>query len=282
MKKQLILSVFVFLGTLTAFAQRENGDFSAYSYLVDETRFVGIADGIAGTEMAYHTEQFGGKRVGISEVNDKGASLFMVPKTDKVALIVNLKTPAEGHLAGKGKVAFLTGDEFELAHLSVAENGGKATISWDGAKRMADDLQFILLSSTDRVIFSPIYSTWAVGGALQHYSVKEQQGAGNVWYKLQVSNVMKGVRYVSAPLQSDGTRYFKVFPTLCDNTIIISGDENLKNTFYKMVDNLGKTVKHGSLIEGNTTVDVSSLASGMYVVILKDGLKSSYQKIMKQ
>lgn len=73
----------------------------------------------------------------------------------------------------------------------------------------------------------------------------------------------------------------KFYPNPTFSTLELIGDENIFPLSYVIINMSGKTVKEGILDNANTSIDVSKLSAGTYILHLGKEMKSSYKFIKK-
>ena len=74
---------------------------------------------------------------------------------------------------------------------------------------------------------------------------------------------------------------FSVFPNPAQNIMHVKADNKLIGSVFTIYDNIGKVVKSGKLNTANTSIELSNLSSGMYLLSIGDNKKQPF-KIIKE
>lgn len=72
----------------------------------------------------------------------------------------------------------------------------------------------------------------------------------------------------------------KVYPTQCSDAIYIQ-NEDVNNTYYQVISAMGTVVKNGKVEKGRNRIDISNLASGMYVLRMDNVVGHDQRKFVK-
>ncbi|GEM_PF-960057 len=118
-------------------------------------------------------------------------------------------------------------------------------------------------------IFSAVIVDKLTGGKIININMKDSSKA-----KITNEFVEKFELYVlyepiTDVVESNDVKILNVFPTECTDKITINGSE--KFVYYRIYDVLGSMVNCGELVAGFSVVDVSGLASGVYIIAVLDG-----------
>jgi len=73
----------------------------------------------------------------------------------------------------------------------------------------------------------------------------------------------------------------KVYPIPVSDNLIIELEGNNQEVNFEIFNSLGHKVYQGNLVE-KTTVQTSSFASGVYIIVLENGQLYEFRKIIKQ
>ncbi|TDW97182.1 putative secreted protein (Por secretion system target) [Dinghuibacter silviterrae] len=147
---------------------------------------------------------------------------------------------------------------------------------------------YIVERSTDGYTYTPVQRVTAGDGLLNNYTATDTHvPEGTVYYRLQMVKFNGQVDYSGIISFSKAqTQSYNVHPTLVtgDVPVTVTCPRTINNTFIRVIGVDGKVWLTGSIPAGSTagSIDVSSLAKGMYFVVLINDGRTVAAKILKQ
>ncbi len=89
-------------------------------------------------------------------------------------------------------------------------------------------------------------------------------------------------RFVTTQVaEISGNELIEIFPNPSGELMTIKIKES-DFSFYNIVNAIGKIVKSGSIIDQNTTIDLSEFQSGVYTVMMSNGANTYSKSFIKK
>ena len=160
----------------------------------------------------------------------------------------------------------------ELTSFAATAAGDFAELTWTTASERDNDY-FSVERSDDGLLFAEVGRVSGAGttGRAQSYSFAQAaDGDGTVYFRLRQVDFDGQYDYSDVvAVDFEGTQSLSVANTVAQNELqVVTGEE----TLYNVMTLSGNVALSGQLGEGRTSLDVSSLRPGMY--ILTDGKTS--------
>ena len=207
-----------------------------------------------------------------------------VENNPKFQIQINFNTA----VAGNNRINNLSvdGDPSPLAVSLQSFNGAivnsTAKLNWTSASEI-NAKQFVVEASSDKKNFASVGTVAAKNvKGLNSYEFETAAPATTTYYRLKM--VDKNGAFSYSPVvvlnASVSTKKLTVFPNPAVNTITLSHAQALEGASVKILNAAGKTVSVSNLQTGatQTTVDVSKLTKGTYIV----SVENNGQKVVSQ
>ena len=207
-----------------------------------------------------------------------------VENNPKFQIQINFNTA----VAGNNRINNLSvdGDPSPLAVSLQSFNGAivnsTAKLNWTSASEI-NAKQFVVEASSDKKNFASVGTVAAKNvKGLNSYEFETAAPATTTYYRLKM--VDKNGAFSYSPVvvlnASVSTKKLTVFPNPAVNTITLSHTQALEGASVKILNAAGKTVSISNLQTGatQTTVDVSKLTKGTYIV----SVENNGQKVVSQ
>ena len=207
-----------------------------------------------------------------------------VENNPKFQIQINFNTA----VAGNNRINNLSvdGDPSPLAVSLQSFNGAivnsTAKLNWTSASEI-NAKQFVVEASSDKKNFASVGTVAAKNvKGLNSYEFETAAPATTTYYRLKM--VDKNGAFSYSPVvvlnASVSTKKLTVFPNPAVNTITLSHAQALEGASVKILNAAGKTVSISNLQTGatQTTVDVSKLTKGTYIV----SVENNGQKVVSQ
>jgi len=207
-----------------------------------------------------------------------------VENNPKFQIQINFNTA----VAGNNRINNLSvdGDPSPLAVSLQSFNGAivnsTAKLNWTSASEI-NAKQFVVEASSDKKNFASVGTVAAKNvKGLNSYEFETAAPATTTYYRLKM--VDKNGAFSYSPVvvlnASVSAKKLTVFPNPAVNTITLSHAQALEGASVKILNAAGKTVSVSNLQTGatQTTVDVSKLAKGTYIV----SVENNGQKVVSQ
>ena len=125
------------------------------------------------------------------------------------------------------------------------------------------------------------YHLWIMGYAIPvvQTSIMTQTGQCPPSSPVKVTKFLKGDPFAS--LKDFSSPIISVYPNPAKTNIFLNSNLDLSGTQYEIYDKLGRTVYSGIINSDNTSIDISSLTNGLYLLNLK-GNKTQTLKFIKE
>ena len=164
---------------------------------------------------------------------------------------------------------------------SVVNNLTKLTWTSENEINVAG---FELEKSIDGKIFTTVNTTNSTGKA--NYSSSDIAPKGITYYRLKINNLDGSYTYsnvISVNGKKIGTG-INIYPNPASSNITVSYVKVSNNATINIYTTDGKLVTTSKLVEGSsqTTLDVSTLKSGKYVLTMNDGTEKQSTVLIKQ
>ena len=164
---------------------------------------------------------------------------------------------------------------------SVVNNLTKLTWTSENEINVAG---FELEKSIDGKIFTTVNTTNSTGKA--NYSSSDIAPKGITYYRLKINNLDGSYTYsnvISVNGKKIGTG-INIYPNPASSNITVSYVKVSNNATINVYTTDGKLVTTSKLVEGSsqTTLDVSTLKSGKYVLTMNDGTEKQSTVLIKQ
>jgi Secretion system C-terminal sorting domain len=167
-------------------------------------------------------------------------------------------------------VTYTTVVPVTLSYFVALQKNNAVQLNWQTEQEI-NNHYFEILHSTDAVSFSPIAKIFAVGNSStpkQYQFLHNENLKGYQYYQL-VQTDINGIKYISVIIKvkmGEDKFSLKLFPNPASSFIFIKTNINLKNSNYKIYDQLGSIVKVGN---GNLSqINLSTFAKGVYYFYL--------------
>ena len=207
-----------------------------------------------------------------------------VENNPKFQIQINFNTA----VAGNNRINNLSvdGDPSPLAVSLQSFNGAivnsTAKLNWTSASEI-NAKQFVVEASSDKKNFASVGTVAAKNvKGLNSYEFETAAPATTTYYRLKM--VDKNGAFSYSPVvvlnASVSAKKLTVFPNPAVNTITLSHAQALEGASVKILNAAGKTVSISNLQTGatQTTVDVSKLTKGTYIV----SVENNGQKVVSQ
>ena len=207
-----------------------------------------------------------------------------VENNPKFQIQINFNTA----VAGNNRINNLSvdGDPSPLAVSLQSFNGAivnsTAKLNWTSASEI-NAKQFVVEASSDKKNFASVGTVAAKNvKGLNSYEFETAAPATTTYYRLKM--VDKNGAFSYSPVlvlnASVSAKKLTVFPNPAVNTITLSHTQALEGASVKILNAAGKTVSVSNLQTGatQTTVDVSKLTKGTYIV----SVENNGQKVVSQ
>lgn len=268
--KKILLNLSIL--TLASNAVQAQQQFQVTYFQIDNTYRVETSNVLPNGKVDYYTTPEGGFLQTSNIANEHGLAIL---ETDLEHLpAFSLHEKYVKHLGER---------EFLLQDLKATREGEELRLQWQGAASQAESIEYIILKSIDGKQFEPLQTIPALSNQVQQYSITDQYNV-KASYRLAVRKNKQQERYLSKVIQIDtDTDPFTVYPTLTQGIVHIDFVNADFKGKYVVVSQTGQAIASGVLNTQFTTIDVSSLSKGTYMIeILIDGGVSKTQKISKQ
>jgi hypothetical protein len=160
----------------------------------------------------------------------------------------------------------------KLASITATNAGTRNRVDWQTAEEVSGD-QFIVERSADGRDFSALTTINAKGQASSYTYWDESPVAGTNYYRLKLMDAAGTASYskvVTAVVKS-GSFIVEAYPNPVKEKLVIRvfGDQGA-NGKVEITDATGKVVRHLNASTSETTIDMSGLAQGIYLVKYSD------------
>ncbi len=183
----------------------------------------------------------------------------------------------------------VNGDPITLAVSLQSFNGSivnnTAKLNWTSVNEI-NAKQFVVEASTDRKNFSTVGSVTAKNTkGLNSYSFETAAAATTTYYRLKMVDKNGAFSYSAIVVLNTAvsSKKLTVFPNPAVNNITLSHAQALAGASIKIVNAAGKTVSVSNLQTGasQTTVDVSKLKKGSYIVTIENNGEKAVSQFVK-
>jgi hypothetical protein len=124
-----------------------------------------------------------------------------------------------------------------------------------------------LEKSMDKYTFSEIARFNSIGVSGGNYQHFDNNPDDINYYRLKQVDVSGAFKYSKVTVKFNDKQVFSVYPNPASTSLTLEYAATFKNGTINIIDAAGKRVMYKNVIEINkTTLDVSSLQSGVYVV----------------
>ncbi len=172
-----------------------------------------------------------------------------------------------------------------LSYFSASKNANSAILKWGTASEF-NFSHFIIERSTDAKIFNEIARINGIGSSSKaaSYSYEDvQYEKGLNYYRLKIVNKDGSYNYSEAEnVDFSALPSIKVYPIPAKDKITIEGVNTANSTIYTIIDRNGKTVKQVTASGSTYSINIESLATGSYFLVIKNGSSTTTQKFIKQ
>lgn len=171
----------------------------------------------------------------------------------------------------------------ELAAFGASREGAVNLLRWKTAKEEAGDY-FEIERGTDAKQFAFLARVGARGSATDYEYADKASMPGTVYYRLKLNDRDGGSRYSGVVKVSMATDLaaVKVFPNPAGALLQVQAEYPGQDARITITDIAGKTLYHTRLQDQETTLDISSLSKGLYLLKYSNGLQTETIKLVKK
>ena len=171
-----------------------------------------------------------------------------------------------------------------LKDISAINMGAKNRVDWNTESEMQGDV-FELQRSLDGKVFETIYVTPAKGAASRYSYVDNSPFQGVNYYRLNMkqSNGSNAYSKTVTATVTDKVFAMQAYPNPVSHvlTVAISGAQ-ADDAMVQITDLTGKVLRSVAMHSATATIDMSGIASGVYLVKYVDANRTHTIRVTKQ
>lgn len=172
-----------------------------------------------------------------------------------------------------------------LSYFSVTKNTNRAILKWQTESEF-NFSHFIIERSADAKNYQEIAKIYGTGGSnkVASYIYEDLQfEKGLNYYRLKLVNKDGSYNYSTAENVDFATlSSIRVYPIPAKDKITVEGVSTANATVYTIIDINGKTVKQVTASGSSYSINIETLATGSYYLLIKNGTNTTTQKFIKQ
>ena len=274
-KTMLTLMAIALLNNFTSIAQS-----TMAFYQVQDMNYAQFENYAPNTILEYYSTNQGGKKLGTVQTNATGIATETFDLTHTPAFALNRKTSENS--TGTNKVYYLKDKEFVANNIQLTRMADNVSITWNAQIEADNDISFQVLRSINNEPFTIAKTIKGSVGITAHSYSFSEANTENAAYKLQIVKDDKSIRFSSDVLRLANPSTVKIYPTVCTSTLFVDIPFSAQAVSYYVSDMVGKQIREGYLTAAHTTLDMSALVHGHYIVTLLRNDKHESFRITKQ
>ena len=255
-------------------------NYKATVFQIDNNCIIDVSDCVPKTKVEFYSTLQGGKLMQSILLNEQGKTRLIVDVNKMPAFVLNTnEKQSNGENIGSRKVQYFMEKEFIVKDLALNTENHQAKLTWNATINDNENISFEIMKSNDGINYFVLKSINATTKEWNTYSFVDENGT-NASYKLKVIKNSIEERYLSNALLSKENSIL-IYPTTTNNRFTIES-KNAQNCNYTICNIVGQKILSGYLQNNQTSLDISSLNNGEYLITVATQDKIiSCKKIIK-
>lgn len=237
---------------------------------------------VPGSNIMFYSMRDGGSMLKDVTVNGNGSAKVAWDTKILPALVLNTTGINSAGIGGNGFVTYTGDKEFTLNSVALTNNAGSVTLKWNAAVSIPSHYSFQVLKSINGGAYSVIQTVNAQSAALMPYTYADPELSLSATYQINVIDNNGEVYYSSNPLYADGISGVSLYPTVTHSNINVRLSDNTGSGTYKIINLQGQVMTTGSLNGSSSSLSVSSLPAGDYLIEIISQAGKTTQKFVKE